>query len=153
MDEGRRWAIETFGANGVYVREQVSLEVRAEHIASADAQEASAHRSLGVYGEFWRGILERFEAFGKLPKETIASLLKPENKDRLTAILTYHVVPGRVYADQVVKTPSATTVQGGKVMFKVDGGKATINGANIVTTDIETSNGVIHVIDTVIMPK
>ena len=93
------------------------------------------------------------EAFGKLPKETIASLLKPENKDKLTAILTYHVVPGRVYADQVVKTPSATTVQGGKVMFKVDGGKATINGANIITTDIEASNGVIHVIDTVIMPK
>lgn len=71
MDEGRRWAIETFGANGVYVREQVSLEVRAEHIASADAQEASGHRSLGVYGEFWRGILERFEAFGKLPGATL----------------------------------------------------------------------------------
>ncbi len=93
------------------------------------------------------------EAFGKLPKETIASLLLPENKAKLTSILTYHVVPGRVYADQVVKTPSATTVQGGKVSFKVDGGKAMINDANIVTTDIETSNGVIHVIDTVIMPK
>jgi len=93
------------------------------------------------------------EAFGKLPKETIASLLLPENKAKLASILTYHVVPGRVYADQVVKTPSATTVQGGKVSFKVDGGKAMINDANIVTTDIETSNGVIHVIDTVIMPK
>lgn len=93
------------------------------------------------------------EAFGKLPKETLASLLKPENKDKLTAILTYHVVPGRVYADQVVKTPSATTVQGGKVTFKVDGGKAMINDANIVATDIETSNGVIQVIDAVILPK
>jgi transforming growth factor-beta-induced protein len=93
------------------------------------------------------------EAFGKLPKETIASLLLPENKAKLTSILTYHVVPGRVYADQVGKTPTATTVQGGKVTFKVAGGKAMIDNANIVTTDIESSNGVIHVIDTVIMPK
>ncbi len=93
------------------------------------------------------------EAFAKLPKETLASLLLPENKAKLTAILTYHVVPGRIYADQVVKTPSATTVQGGKVMFEVVGGKATINGADIVATDIETSNGVIHVIDAVILPK
>ncbi|MCW5769687.1 MAG: fasciclin domain-containing protein [Phycisphaeraceae bacterium] len=93
------------------------------------------------------------EAFGKLPKETIASLLLPQNKEKLVSILTYHVIPGRVYADQVVKSPSATTVQGGKVSFKVDGGKAMINDASIVATDIETSNGVIHVIDTVIMPK
>jgi hypothetical protein len=71
VDEGRRWAIETFGAQGVYIREQVPQLVRAEHVASADAQEASGHRSLGVYGEFWRGILEKFEAFGKLPGATM----------------------------------------------------------------------------------
>ncbi len=93
------------------------------------------------------------EAFGKLPKETLSSLLLPENKAKLTAILTYHVVPGRVYADQVGKLGSAATVQGGKVTFKDEGGKATIDGANIVTPDIETSNGVIHVIDSVILPK
>lgn len=93
------------------------------------------------------------EAFAKLPKETLASLLLPENKAKLTAILTYHVVPGRVYADQVVKTPSATTVQGGKVSFKAANGKASVNDANIISTDIESSNGVIHVIDTVLLPK
>jgi hypothetical protein len=71
MDQGRRWAIETFGAHGVYIREQVPELVRAEHVASVDAQEASGHRSLGVYGEFWRGLLERFEAFGKLPDATM----------------------------------------------------------------------------------
>lgn len=93
------------------------------------------------------------EAFAKLPKETLAMLLKPENKEKLAAILTYHVVPGRVYADQVGKLGSATTVQGQKVEFTAKGGKAMVNGANIVGTDIETSNGVIHVIDSVIMPK
>lgn len=71
MDEGRRWAIETFGVHGVHIREQVPQLVHAENVASADAQEASGHRSLGVYGEFWRGILEKFEAFGKLPGATI----------------------------------------------------------------------------------
>lgn len=71
MDEGRRWAIETFGAQGVAIREQVPQLVRAEHVASADAQEASGHRSLGVYGEYWRGIIERFEVFGKLPGATM----------------------------------------------------------------------------------
>lgn len=76
MDKGRRWAIETFGAQGVHLREQVPQLVRAEHIASADAQEASGHRSLGVYGEFWRGILERFETFGNLPG---ATLFRPGN--------------------------------------------------------------------------
>lgn len=76
MDKGRRWAIETFGAQGVRLREQVPQLVRAEHIASADAQDASGHRSLGVYGEFWRGILEKFEAFGKLPG---ATLFRPGN--------------------------------------------------------------------------
>lgn len=71
MGDGRRWAIETFGAHGVYIRDLVSRLVREEHTASADAQEASGHRSRGVYGEFWRGILEKFEQFGKLPGATL----------------------------------------------------------------------------------
>jgi len=92
------------------------------------------------------------EAFAKLPKETLESLLKPENKAKLAAILTYHVVPGAVKAADVVKLKNATTVQGQRVDIKVDGGKVTVDGANVVKTDIACSNGVIHVIDTVILP-
>jgi hypothetical protein len=74
VDDGRRWAIETFGAQGVHIRDMVPQLVREEHAASVDAQEASGHRSRGVYGEFWRGILERFEQFGNLPG---AALVRP----------------------------------------------------------------------------
>ena len=92
-------------------------------------------------------------AFAKLPAGTVEMLLKPENKAKLTAILTYHVVAGKVMAADVVKVTSAKTVQGGSVAVKVTGGKVTIDAANVVTTDIAASNGVIHVIDTVLMPK
>ena len=92
-------------------------------------------------------------AFAKLPAGTVEMLLKPENKAKLTAILTYHVVAGKVMAADVVKVTSAKTVQGGSVAVKVTGGKVTIDNANVVTTDIAASNGVIHVIDTVLMPK
>jgi hypothetical protein len=71
VDQGRRWAIETFGTYGVHIRDLVPQLVREEHTASADAQDASGHRSKGVYGEFWRGILEKFEQFGKLPGATL----------------------------------------------------------------------------------
>ncbi|MDZ4659660.1 MAG: fasciclin domain-containing protein [Bythopirellula sp.] len=93
------------------------------------------------------------EAFAKIPKETLESLLKPENKDKLVAILTYHVVPGSVMAADVVKLTKAKTVQGQEATVKVDGGKVMIDGANVVKTDIACKNGVIHVIDAVIMPK
>ncbi len=92
------------------------------------------------------------EAFAKLPKETVDSLLKPENRAMLAGILTYHVVPGKVSSAQVVKMTSAKTVQGSPIMIKVDGGKVMINNATVVKTDVAASNGVIHVIDTVIMP-
>ncbi len=92
-------------------------------------------------------------AFEKLPAGTVETLLKPENKDQLTAILTYHVVSGKVLAADVVKLSSAKTVQGGEVTIKVDGGKVMVDGANVTATDIAGSNGVIHVIDSVIMPK
>jgi len=92
-------------------------------------------------------------AFAKLPAGTVESLLKPENKAKLTAILTYHVVAGKVMAADVVKVTSAKTVQGGAVTVNAMGGKVTVDGANVVTTDIAASNGVIHVIDTVMMPK
>ncbi len=93
------------------------------------------------------------EAFAKLPAGTVESLLKPENKEKLIAVLTYHVVPGKVMAADVVKLTEAKTVQGGKVTIEVKDGKVKVDGANVVKTDIAASNGVIHVIDAVILPK
>lgn len=93
------------------------------------------------------------EAFAKLPKGTLDELLKPENKARLTAILTYHVVPGKVTAADVVKVTSAKTVQGGSIAVNAAGGKVRVDNANVVKTDIAASNGVIHVVDSVLMPK
>ena len=92
-------------------------------------------------------------AFAKLPDGTVADLLKPENKDKLIAILTYHVVAGEVKAKQVVSLSEAQTVNGQSVTISVDGSSVKIDGANVVTTDIVASNGVIHVIDSVILPQ
>jgi uncharacterized surface protein with fasciclin (FAS1) repeats len=83
----------------------------------------------------------------------VENLLKPENKDMLVKILTYHVVSGRVLAKDVVKLKSAKTAQGQSVRIRAKGGKVKINKANVVKTDIEAGNGVIHVIDTVLLPK
>ncbi|GAK21281.1 LOW QUALITY PROTEIN: secreted and surface protein containing fasciclin-like repeats [Vibrio sp. JCM 19052] len=93
------------------------------------------------------------EAFAKLPDGTVDMLLMPDNKDKLVAILTYHVVPGKVMAADVVKMDKATTVQGQDVMIKTMGDKVMINNATVIATDVKAKNGVIHVIDEVIMPK
>ena len=93
------------------------------------------------------------EAFAKLPAGTVENLLKPENKAKLAAILTYHVVSGNVTADKVVKMTSANTVNGKPLKIKVNNGSVMVNNANVIKTDIATSNGVIHVIDTVVLPK
>ena len=93
------------------------------------------------------------EAFAKLPAGTLEMLLKPENKEKLVKILTYHVVPGKVMAADVVKLKSAKTVQGSEVTITVTDGKVKVDDANVTKTDIDCSNGVIHVIDAVIMPK
>ena len=92
------------------------------------------------------------EAFANVPAETLQGLLKPEAKSQLVNVLTYHVVPGKVMASDVVKLTSAKTVQGQSVAISVNGG-VKIDGANVVTTDIECDNGVIHVIDAVILPN
>ncbi len=92
------------------------------------------------------------EAFGKLPKGTIESLLKPENKNQLVDILKYHVVPGRVYSEDVVAAKSVKTLQGSPAMVKVTDKGAMIGKSKLVATDIDASNGVIHVIDAVLMP-
>jgi uncharacterized surface protein with fasciclin (FAS1) repeats len=92
-------------------------------------------------------------AFAKLPEGTVESLLKPENKDQLTAVLTYHVVPGKVEARDVVALDSAKTVNGKAVSISVMDGTVKIDNATVTATDIEASNGVIHVIDSVILPN
>jgi uncharacterized surface protein with fasciclin (FAS1) repeats len=92
-------------------------------------------------------------AFAKLPKGTVEELLKPENKAKLTSILTYHVVAGKVMAADVAKMKEGKTVQGGSVKVDAMNGKVKIDDASVVKADIAASNGVIHVIDTVLMPK
>ena len=92
------------------------------------------------------------EAFAALPEGTVDSLLLPENKDQLTAILTYHVVPGKVMSGDLTDDMAATTVQGTDVMIDLDNG-VMVQDATVVNADIEASNGVIHVIDKVIMPE
>ena len=91
------------------------------------------------------------EAFAKLPAGTVEDLLKPENKDKLIAILTYHVVPGKVMSGDLSNGMKAATAQGADVTIMTEGG-VKVNEATVITADIEASNGVIHVIDSVIMP-
>ncbi|NNE35926.1 MAG: fasciclin domain-containing protein [Rhodothermales bacterium] len=91
-------------------------------------------------------------AFAALPAGTVESLLLPENKSTLTDILTYHVVSGRVAATQVVTLTSATTLQGQNVTIEVVDGSVFINGARVTTVDVEADNGIIHVIDAVLLP-
>ena len=92
-------------------------------------------------------------AFAKLPEGTVESLLKPENKDQLTAILTYHVVSGKVKAADVVKLDSAKTVEGSSVTITATDAGVKVDAANVIMTDIAASNGVVHVIDSVLMPS
>ncbi len=92
------------------------------------------------------------EAFAKLPPGALEDLLKPENKEKLVAVLTYHVVSGTVKSDEVVKLTKAKTLQGGELSIDASDG-VKVDGAKVVKADIVTTNGVIHVIDTVMMPK
>ncbi|MDI3336252.1 fasciclin domain-containing protein [Defluviimonas aestuarii] len=91
------------------------------------------------------------DAFAALPAGTIDDLLKPENKDKLVAVLTYHVVPGAVMSGNLTNGMTATTVNGASVTIMTEGG-VTVNGANVTAADIGATNGVIHVIDAVILP-
>jgi len=92
------------------------------------------------------------EAFAALPEGTVEDLLKPENKDKLTAILTYHVVPGKVMSTDLSDGMTAATVEGSDITIKTEGG-VMVNDAAVTTADVEASNGVIHVIDSVLMPS
>ncbi len=91
-------------------------------------------------------------AFAKLPAGTVDMLVKPENKAKLQAILKYHVVAGKVTSAEVVKLMKASTVQGADLKIKVEGDKVFINDAQVTTVDVQASNGVIHVIDAVLLP-
>ena len=91
-------------------------------------------------------------AFDKLPAGTVETLLKPENKDKLTAILTYHVVKGKVDSEAALEAGKAKTLNGKMVRIRENKGTATVNKAKLVKTDIMASNGIIHVIDTVLLP-
>jgi len=93
------------------------------------------------------------DAFAKLPSGALDDLLKPENKEKLKAVLLYHVVAGKVPAAKVMKMKSANTVNGQEVTISTSGGKVMVNEATVVKADVMASNGVIHVIDTVLMPK
>lgn len=93
------------------------------------------------------------EAFDKLPRGTVQSLLRPENRGQLREILTYHVIEGRVYDDQVAKMDTAGTLQGGEVRVGIVDGRLMINDAKVVASDVESSNAVIHVIDSVLLPR
>ena len=92
------------------------------------------------------------EAFAKLPAGTLSDLLKPENKAKLRRILTYHVVSGKVASADVVKLQTAKAVSGDSIAIRTMGGQVMVDGAHVVKTDIAASNGVIHVIDSVILP-
>src|SRR5579862_54552 len=93
------------------------------------------------------------EAFAKLPAGTLESLLKPENRAKLQSILTYHVVSGKVMSQDVVKMDSAKTVEGHNITIKTVNGVVMVNNAHVIKADIKASNGVIHVIDAVILPE
>jgi len=93
------------------------------------------------------------EAFAKLPEGTLESLLQPENKAKLQRILTYHVVSGKVMSSDVVNLDSATSVEGSSIAIKTMDGNVMVNEARVTKADIETSNGVIHVINSVILPE
>lgn len=93
------------------------------------------------------------EAFAKLPPGTLDDLLKPENKAKLQSILTYHVVPGNVMAKDVMMLSTAETANGQRLSINKSGGGVMVDNARVIKTDIMCSNGVIHVIDTVVLPK
>jgi uncharacterized surface protein with fasciclin (FAS1) repeats len=123
-----------------------SFKTLAKALAAADLVETL--KGTGPYTVF----APTDEAFAKLPAATLDDLLKPENKKQLQRILTYHVVPGRVTASQVVKLSTAKAVSGDTIDIKAEGNTVTVDNARVVKTDVNASNGVIHVIDAVILP-
>jgi uncharacterized surface protein with fasciclin (FAS1) repeats len=146
---------------------------RADHHESADAQKKDIVDTAVAAGQFKTlaaalkaaGLVDTLkgagpftvfaptdEAFAKLPAGTVESLLKPENKEKLVSILTYHVVPAKATAADVGGMTSAKTVNGKELKLKTDGGKVLVDSSTVIKADVMASNGVIHVIDAVLMP-
>ena len=118
-------------------------------VAAVDAAElVDVLRGVGPFTVF----APTDEAFAALPEGTVENLLKPENREQLVAILTYHVLPGKVMSTDLVDDMQAATVQGSSVTIDLDNG-VMVDGATVVAADIEATNGVIHVIDSVILPQ
>ena len=163
VDQANVTATDIVCSNGViHVIDQVILPAGDNIVATADnagsfktlltaAKGAGLAETLSSDGPF-TVFAPTDEAFAKLPEGTVSSLLEPENKAKLAAILKYHVVAGRVYSEDAVGAGKAKTLQGSTIRINVSGDAAQINEANLVTTDIDASNGVIHVIDQVLLP-
>jgi uncharacterized surface protein with fasciclin (FAS1) repeats len=124
-----------------------SFKTLAKALAAADLVETL--KSAGPFTVF----APTDEAFAKLPAGTLESLLEPENKEKLRRVLTYHVVAGRVMAADVVKLQSAKAVSGDTIAVSAHGGVVRVDAAHVTKTDIMAANGVVHVIDAVILPK
>ena len=157
-------SVTAFGHCGSCAADQQTSAGKHEHDIVAVAQSAGSFNTL-VAAVQAAGLVEVLqgkgpftvfaptdEAFKKLPAGTVENLLKPENKKQLAAILTYHVVPGKVMAADV-KTMKVKTVNGQMVDIKVNAKGVTFGGAKVIKTDVPASNGVIHVIDTVVIPQ
>ncbi|MBN2491011.1 MAG: fasciclin domain-containing protein [Planctomycetes bacterium] len=150
--------------NGViHVIDQVILPAADDLVATA--AQAPAFKTL-VAAVKAAGLVEALEgkgpftvlaptnaAFAALPEGTLESLLRPENQTKLESILKFHVIPGRIYSPDAMKAGSAKTLQGGSVEFEMKDGEVYVNGAKVIRTDLDATNGVIHVIDAVILPQ
>lgn len=126
--------------------ETEALSTLATAVEAADLE--ATFQSEGPYTVF----APTNEAFENLPEGVLNELLKPENKEKLVAVLTYHVVPGEVMSDDVNKTMKAKTIQGSNASIKSNGESVMIENAEVVKADMDASNGVVHVIDEVILP-
>ena len=144
-----------FGAGGAFAAEKDIVDTAVEagqfKTLAAALEAAGLVETLKGDGPF-TVFAPTDEAFAALPAGTVEDLLKPENKDRLTAILTYHVVPGEVTSSEVAGLERADTVNGKALTISAEGGTVTINDATVVSADVDASNGVIHVVDKVILP-
>ncbi|MBK8978369.1 MAG: fasciclin domain-containing protein [Planctomycetes bacterium] len=131
---------------------ELALTAGSFHTLLAAAEAAGLAEALAGSGPF-TVFAPTDAAFAALPQGTVASLLKPENKAKLAAILQLHVVPGRVDARSAIVAGEATSLQGGTLHFAIVDGRMQVNGANVVGSDLRASNGIVHVIDHVILPN
>lgn len=163
VDQAQIWVTDFAATNGViHVIDEVLLPSTLNVLETADAagtfqtllaavDAADLTAALGTPGPF-TVLAPTDDAFAALPAGLVADLLKPENKERLVAILTYHVIPDRVFSDEALAAGTVSTLQGQTVSFTQNMNGAFVNGAQLLATDVDASNGVVHVIDAVLIP-